>query len=288
MNAPVPVQDLPFRSTSLGRNVRARLRFLKSGSKTYLADQHTPHPFHITRPFAISGDPQGMATLYLQSSAGGLYHDDDHHLCVEVEDGALAHVTSQASTIIHNSHQSGSRVDVELKVGEGGWLEFCPEPAILFPGARLKSRLTAHVHPGSRLLFCDAQLWHDPEGGTAAFQELDNTITLRQSDGDNFYIDHALVSGSDWFGATDGRLCAGTFLVYDPGNAALISSELEACISRFDPSAIYAGHTHLNDRSVVVIRLLASTGAHLTEAMQAIWSAIRVAVTGKFPMPRRK
>ncbi|WP_422370037.1 urease accessory protein UreD [Hoeflea sp.] len=288
MNAPVPVQDLPFRSTSLGRSVRARLQFLKSGSKTYLADQHTPHPFHITRPFSISGDPEGMATLYLQSSAGGLYHDDDHHLSVEVEDRAFAHVTSQASTIIHNSHQSGSRVDVELKVGESSWLEFCPEPAILFPGARLKSTLTAHVHPKSRLLFCDAQLCHDPEGGRATFRELDNTISLSRSDGDVFYIDHALVSGGDWFGATDGHRCAGTFLVYDTDCAARISSALEGCIAGFDASNVYAGQTHLADRSVVVVRLLTSTGAHLTEAMQAIWSAIRVAVTGKVPMPRRK
>lgn len=288
MNAPVPVQDRPFRSTSLGRSVRARLRFLKSGRKTYLADQHTPHPFHITRPFSISCDPEGMATLYLQSSAGGLYHDDDHHMAIAVEDGACAHVTSQASTIIHNSHQSSSRIDVDLKVGKCGWLEFCPEPAILFPGARFKSTLTAHVHPGSRLLFCDAQLCHDPEGANAPFNELDNMISLRQSDGDVFYVDRALISGSDWLGATDGRRCAGTFLVYDTENAPQISAELEACISRFDASRVYAGQTHLTDRSIVVVRLIATTGADLTEAMRAIWSAIRVSLTGQVPMPRRK
>lgn len=288
MNIPVPVQDLPFRSTSLGRSVRARLQFRKSGNRTYLAGQHTPHPFHITRPFAISGDPEGMATLYLQSSAGGLYHDDDHHLCVEVDDGACAHVTSQASTIIHNSHQSGSRIDVELKVGENGWLEFCPEPAILFPGARLTSTLTAHVHPGSKLLFCDAQLCHDPDGDGATFNELDNKISLKNQNGETFYVDRAVVRGENWFGATDGRQCAGTVLVYDTENAALISSELEGCIAGFDASCVYAGHTHLADRSIVAVRLIATSGAHLTDAMQALWRAIRVALTGKVPMPRRK
>jgi urease accessory protein len=288
MNIPVPVQTLPFRSTSLGRSVSARLQFRRSGSKTYLAGQHTPHPFHITRPFSISGDPEGMATLYLQSSAGGLYHDDDHHLSVDVEDGASAHVTSQASTIIHNSHQTGSRIDVELRVGENGWLEFCPEPAILFPGARLTSTLTAHVHPGSKLLFCDSQLCHDPNGDAAPFNELDNTISLKTSDGETFYVERAFVSGERWFDATDGCRCAGTFLVHDSENAALISSRLEACIARFDASGIYAGKTLLADRSVVVVRLIATTGAHLTEAMRALWSAIRVALTGQVPMPRRK
>ncbi|MBU1304035.1 MAG: urease accessory protein UreD [Alphaproteobacteria bacterium] len=288
MNIPVPVQDLPFRSTSLGRSVRARLQFRSFGGKTYLAHQHTPHPFHITRPFSISGDPEGMATLYLQSSAGGLYHDDDHHLAVEVEDGAFAHVTSQASTIIHNSHQSGSKIDVELRVAQNGWLEFCPEPAILFPGARLASTLTAHVHASSKLLFCDAQLCHDPNGRGAPFSQLDNTIRLKTGEGETFYVDRAFVSGENWLGATDGRQCAGTFLVYDSDNAGLISSELEACIARFHESGIYAGQTHLADRSVVVVRLIATTGAHLTEAMRALWIAIRVALTGQFPMPRRK
>lgn len=288
MNIPVPVQDLPFRSTSLGRSVRARLQFCKSGNRTYLADQHTPHPFHITRPFSISGDPEGMATLYLQSSAGGLYHDDDHHLSVAVEDGALAHVTSQASTIIHNSHQSGSRIDVDLRVGENGWLEFCPEPAILFPGARLTSTLTAHVHPGSKLLFCDAQLCHDPEGDGATFNELDNKISLKNENGETFYVDRAVVRGETWFGATDGRQCAGTFVVYDNENAAEISSALEGCIGGFDASGVYAGQTHLADRSIVAVRLIATTGAHLTEAIRSLWSAIRVAQTGQVPMPRRK
>lgn len=288
MNAPVPVQDLPFRSTRLGRSVRARLQFRKYGNRTYLAGQHTPHPFHITRPFLISGDPEGMATLYLQSSAGGLYHDDDHHLCVEVEDGARAHVTSQASTIIHNSHQSGSRIDVELRVDENGWLEFCPEPAILFPGARLTSTLTAHVHPGSKLLFCDAQLCHDPDGDGATFNELDNKISLKNEDGETFYVDRAVVRGESWFGATDGRQCAGTFLVYDTEHAPLISSALEDCIAGFDASCVYAGHTHLADRSIVAVRLIAISGASLTDAMQALWKAIRFALTGATPMPRRK
>ena len=60
-----------------GRAVGAALRFRRSGNKTFLVKQYTPHPFHITRPFYVDGDPDSMATLYLQSSSGGLYGDDD-------------------------------------------------------------------------------------------------------------------------------------------------------------------------------------------------------------------
>ena len=57
-------------------SVDASLTFRQRGGRTFLGGQLTPHPFHITRPFYRPDDPAGMATLYLQSSSGGLYGDD--------------------------------------------------------------------------------------------------------------------------------------------------------------------------------------------------------------------
>ncbi len=83
-----------MRGPAARRQVAAKLTFRRHGSRSFLAHQHTPHPFHLTRPFYLPGDPQGMATLYLQSSSGGLYGDDDLSLHIALEEGAGAHVTA--------------------------------------------------------------------------------------------------------------------------------------------------------------------------------------------------
>lgn len=271
-----------------GPSVKAYLRFKKHGKQTYLIDQFTPHPFHITRPFRIESDPDGMATLYLQSSAGGLYHDDNQTLKIDINDGALAHITSQASTIIHNSHVGSSQYRTLLDVGENAWLEYCPEPNILFPGAFSKNAIHAKVRPSSRLILCDSQLFHDPDQESAPFQELRNEIIISGDDDIPFFSERAEIKGSSWFAATDGHQCAGTFIIYEPKMSDKLVSGLENCIAQFEPNLIYCGQSYLADRSIISVRLLAKSGLDLSNAMQTLWACTRIAITGKNPQPRRK
>ncbi len=270
------------------RSVKAHLKFKQHGFKTHLANQFTPHPFHITRPFMIEDDPNGMATLYLQSSSGGLYHDDEQVLNIDVAQGAHAHVTSQASTVVHNSHRGISKYSVDLKVYQNGWLEYCPEPNILFPGAKSENKINAVIGPNSRLILTDSQLLHDPTGQGIFFQSLVNEIVIRHPDQLPFYIERSVVSGKHWFSATDGKLCAGTFIVYDRQAIDNISNALEECISKFDPKQTYAGLSVLKDRSITSVRMIAKSGADLSNSMTKLWEAARFAMTGQMPKPRRK
>ncbi|WP_434053098.1 MAG: urease accessory protein UreD [Roseibium sp.] len=288
MNAPLPAKTLRTIRTPGRKPVAASLCFRRSRGKTHLSHQLAPHPFHITRPFYMHGDPEGMATLYLQSSAGGLYNDDDHSLAIRVENQAKAHVTSQASTIVHAGHNGETRLSVDLDVGTGGCLEFCPDPAILFPTARLKSSVNARVGRDSVLMVCDAQLAHDPEERGSGFDYLDNEIRLSDTQGNAFFADRTYVTGENWINATGGYACAGTFLFCGSEQSTAVSIALEACIAGFDPSSIYAGQTFDRHRSVALVRLLAATGADLTRALQTLWMTARVASTGELPVHRKK
>ncbi len=87
----------------LGRGVEATLRFAVGGGRTMLAHQHVPYPFHVTRPFYLDPQRPHLATLYLQSAAGGLYRGDRLLLAIDVAPGGSAHVTTQASMIVHDT-----------------------------------------------------------------------------------------------------------------------------------------------------------------------------------------
>lgn len=86
-----------------------------------------------------------MPTLYLQSCAGGMFEGDDLCLRIEAGAGTSAHVTSDASTIVHSMEQEAAAQCLEIRAREGAFLEYLPDPSILFPRARLDSRVQIPV-----------------------------------------------------------------------------------------------------------------------------------------------
>lgn len=276
------------------RRVAARLAFRRAGAKTILAAQRSPHPFHITRPFHLEGDPRGMATLYLQSSSGGLYGDDDLSLEICVAEGAAAHVTTQASTVTHDARGGETRQRVDLSVAAGGLLEYCPDPQILFAGARLRAEIVARAAPGAWLLIADAALVHDPAGRGRPFDRFVNEIRIETSEGALLLIDRARIEGADWAARTAGRPCCGALIAVAPGpeEAAGLAERLAAALAEIERAdgvgRVYGGVSPLPERGVALARFLAADGAALSTAQEALRRAARIAMTGAPPARRPK
>ncbi|TVR46275.1 MAG: urease accessory protein UreD [Rhodobacteraceae bacterium] len=267
----------------LGRSVRSSLTFAQIQGRTHLMGQHTPHPFHITRPFRHPHDPQGMVTLYLQSSSGGLYGDDDLALAVRVEAGAAVHLTTQASTVVHDARgRHGTRQLVTLDVAEGALLEYLPDPSILMAGARLGTRIDARLAPGATLMLADAQMWHDPEGRGRHFDWLESEIQINGADRP-LLLERFTVEGEAWLKRTGGFRCAGMVLVAGDIRAA---DQMQKAAD--EVPELYAGLSILADRDIAILRFLAQDGVALSRALKSIWAAARLALTGQKPAARRK
>lgn len=281
---------IPLRSTPVaaaparGRQVRAALGFRAGPRGAWLAHQITPHPFHITRPFRIAGDPAGMATLYLQSSSGGLYGDDDLSLSIDVGAGASAHVTTQASTVVHHARGGCAHMGVEITAGEGALAEYMPDPAILFAGARLDTRLSLTLREGARAILCDAALHHDPGGTGAPFERLTAETRIRGPEGPRL-IDRIDVAGADWAARTSGWPCHANLIVAGDGAADAVAP-IRSALS--EDAGVWAGVSAFPDRAVAIARILAPDGVALTRALHRGWAAARMALTGRRPRKRQK
>lgn len=268
---------------AITRPVRAALDFRDVAGSTHLMGQHTPHPFHITRPFRHPRDPQGMATLYLQSSSGGLYGGDDLGLTIRVESGAAAYVTTQASTIVHDARGAGAASqEVMIEVGEGGWLEYLPDPTILMSGSYMINRVSARIAKGARLLMADAQLCHDPDGDGRPFDLLSSFVSFAGPEGLRL-VDRFEVPGADWLARTGGARCSGMVV------AAGVNEAGPAMIEVLDKMpGVYAGLSEFPERDVSILRFLTDDGVSMSRAMTASWRAARLALTGVEPHARRK
>ena len=263
-----------------------------SGGKSYLARQYACYPFHLCRAQYLDPDLPEMASLYVQTSAGGIYAGDRLDVEIRTEAGARAHVTTQASSIAYRMPDGEARQRIRLSGGPGSLLEYLPDPTILFPEARLRSATTLEPAPGALIIAGDSFLPHDPDGAGRPFAYCAGETRVVDPEGRLLSLDRFHFDGAAWTSGAAGvngeRLMQGTLLA--AGDAAAPETLLEALREGLAkaPPAVYAAASALPNRCGAWARLLAADGAELTETMHALWVALRAAVTGHPPARRRK
>ncbi len=232
-----------------------------------------------------------MATLYTQSSAGGLFDGDRLALSITAEAGVEARLTTQASTIVHRTRRDAARHAVRLVAESGSLLEYLPDPTILFPESRLHSRIVLSVDETAQVILGDSYLAHDPDGRTCPFGWLDNEVTIVGDDGQLLVSDRFRVAGENWnrreIGVLGRYSAQATLMVLTPGqDIADLGPALRAALEA--QRGIYGGVSELPNECGIWVRLIAGDGASLRSAMLAAWAAARSALTGSVPSPRRK
>jgi len=257
---------------------------------TYVRRQRVGYPFHLGRALTSPGDPAGMPTLYLQSCAGGMFEGDDLRLRIEAGERSSAHVTSGASTIVHSMELEPAVQRLEIHAREGAFLEYLPDPSILFPRARLDNRVRITVHPGSTVIAGDSLLLHDPKGGNGVFDWLRSETRIEEASGRLLVCDRFRIEGSELARGLAG--VAGTsaaqgslFVVTGAKPAADLVAAMREALLLPD---VYAGAALLPNRAGAWARILATDAAALKTAMFNAWSATRKLLTGAMPVQRRK
>jgi urease accessory protein len=257
---------------------------------TQLVHQFAGYPFHLCRPFRLDGDPAAMLTLYVQSCSGGIYEGDRLSTFVEVDEGASAHVTTQAACIAYGMREAGARHHAALEAAAGSLLEYVPDPVILFPKARLDARLLVRAEPGSRVVAVEAFLLHDPLGQARPFARLASLLQIEdRGNGRVLFRDRIDIAGDAWIGRNPGvtGVAAGmaTLIVLD-SDAAALSERLRARLASVPD--VWAGASLLPEGAGAVGRILALDGRALRAGIAAAWCAARLHWTGAEPPHRRK
>lgn len=259
--------------------------------RTYLDRQFAGYPFHVCRPHYFPHDAPGQATLYIQSSAGGIYQEDAHDLRFVAGEGTRAHVTTQASTIVHGMERGGATQRTSVTAGPGSHVEVVPDPLILFPSSRLSTTLTILVHESATAIVADSFLIHDPQSLDGSFESFEARTLIEDMDGTRLATDRFRISGRDVLAETPGitgsTRAQGLLMVIQRANdlsglLERLRAELAAC------DDVFAGVSELPNNAGVWLRMLAPDGAALRGAMMVAWASASEAMTGIRPLPRRK
>ena len=264
---------------------RARLRFAKQNhSRTFLAEQQVGYPFHITRPFYLEGDPAGMPTLYLQSVSGGIYAGDDISLDMQIDAGAQAQVTTQASTIVHSARLQAARQAVTIQANEGALFEYLADPLVLFPDARLDTSLHIEAQPGAAVIATDAFINHDPDGEERVFAALCNELVIKRT-GIRHCVDRFRVTGEMFRQHTPYCAHGTVVVVCDHLQRECLDALNSALATALD---VYAGASLLPYDNGAWARILATDSHALRQALTVCWQILRTTLVGTKPQRRRK
>lgn len=283
------------KSASSGRKVasgRLELDFAADANGlTYLRHQYADYPFHVCRLQYQDTALPGLATLYIQSSSGGVYEDDLLDVSIAADAAAQAHVTTQAATIVHSmpSGQAEQRVTIDCK--QKSYLEYLPDPQILFPGSAFISRIVVRLEENATALISDGFLQHDPGGTGNGHVDYGSEIVIEDAGGEVLAIDrlriHGNILGQHIPGVTGAFAAQSTFVVAGRNDSydALLSA-LRGI--HFDSREAVIGSTLLPNSAGLLVRLLAADGVALRRSQHLVWHSIRAVLKGHPPAERRK
>lgn len=257
--------------------------------RTFLARQFASYPFHVCKVLYDDVDRQGMGTIYTQSSAGGLYEHDRHLIEIVAGEGAEAHVTTQASTIVHSMKSGVARQTATINVGPGSFLEVLPDPQILFPQSSYEGISRIRMAEGGTCIVSDSFLTHDPLARGSMPLRYCNEIIVENGDGRAIAIDRLHIDEQTFHNPSPGvmgrfKACA-TMMVLLPSHACSLDFSDLADVS-LDGALI--GTSVLPSNAGHLVRILAVDGVQLKQSMFACWSVVRTTMLGRAPTKRRK
>jgi urease accessory protein len=178
--------------------------------------------------------------------------------------------------------------DVFIEAEEGAYIEFLPDPQVLFPESRFSSLIRVQKARGSTTLVADAFLVHDPSSSDACFSTYASEIQVVSESGEALAIDRQKIEGSlfarHWPGITGHFSAQGSLVIVSDRP----SDDLQDRLQIIDVEGAVIGASALPSSCGLFTRILAKDGISLRSAMHAIWSTVRTEIKGAAPRPRRK
>ena len=145
----------------------------------------------VTRAFAAS--PLRLLTprnhgpaswIYTSTFGGGLVGGDAFHLDVDVREGAMAYLATQAATKVYRSPVA-TRVELDAAVGRDAVLVVAPDPVVCFAGSSYRQDQRFALHERGSLVFVDwMSSGRHASGERWQFDRYDSRVVIRQGERD--------------------------------------------------------------------------------------------------------
>jgi urease accessory protein len=286
---------------AVGKGGELDLRFARGrdGQSRLVYDRATV-PFHLTGGLYHDESLPEIASAYVQDPTGGIAQGDRYEARIEVGPDARAHVSTGSATKVLRMERNYGSSHLSIRVDDGGYLEYLPDPTILHRDARFWG--TVDVELGTDAAVC---LWDVVVPGRLArdeaftFDRLHTSVEARGADGELFADTLALDGGDHLRGPGlfgEFRVVGTCYVVApDHDDVGTLADDLHACVQRDadddagddEPGAV-GGASVLPRDAGVAVRVLGDRASDVTDRFASVWDGARRALVGASAPDARK
>lgn len=263
--------------------------------QTHLTERAQEPPLQVVRAFELS---DGAALIHLHNLSGGVLGGDRLETVLDIAPGAQAQVTTTGATRVYRPRavDEAAVQTTDVSVGEGGLLEYLPDPLIPFAGSRFRQETRIALTPGAGLFWWETVApGRVAHGEVFAYDRLDISLDLHAA-GRLIARERARLEPALRPLESPARLgpyrhfC--TFYICrvgePPARWAALEAELGTMAREMSrPGDLLWGASALPAHGLSV-RALSRTGRDLPAGLLAFWRAAKRALYGRDAVPPRK
>ena len=285
-----PYHDEPGQMASgvAGKNGVLDLRFARQGDRSVLAYLYRQAPLLVQQALYWDEHLPGLPCVYVITTSGCVLQGDRLALSITVGPDAMAHITTQSATKVHQMDANFAAQSQRLSLAQNAYLEFLPGPTIPHRHSRFITHTHATVADGATLLYGEIlQPGRKYHGEVFEYDLYSSSLCAGRPDGTPLFTEKLIaepwrhpVRQAGVMGEFD--VFANVTLVTPPRHAARIFDQVG---SPTGPCA--AGVSRLPNDAGLVYKVLGMETEPVKAAVRAFWAMVRQEVAGA-PIPEAR
>lgn len=281
------------RSGARGKHGVLEMEFARRDERSVLAHLYRQAPLVAQQALYWDEQLPAMPCVFMITTSGCVLQGDRLDVSISVRQGAMAHVTTQAATKIHQMDAGFAAQSTRLHVADEAYLELLPGPVIPHRHSRFITNTTAVVAPTATVLIAElvtpGRKYHD-DGELFEYDHYSSALTIARPDGsalcaDKFVIEpwRIPVRRAGVMGEFD--VLASVTLAAPPHVAGAVLERVDATID--DGAACAVGASRLPNDAGLVCKVLGREIDPVRARVREFWQLVRQEAIGvPIPQPR--
>ena len=273
---------------SHGKRGSLRLGFeLDSRGRSILRDLERRAPLIVQQELYFDECWPEMPCVYILSSGGPNVDGDRYEQSFEVRRNACAHISTGAATKLAEMRRDYSSLRQKIRLDEGAYMEFLPEPVIPCRHTRFAAVTDIEIAPSATLFYSEIYLGgrrYYGEGESFAYDILSVCTRARRPDGEPLFREKFIIRPQQRNVSSVGAMNG--FEVF--ANAVVLTPQPHAD-ALYDASAAFidhaegiaAGVTRLPGGCGVILKVLSRDTEPAKRLVRRFCSSVRQQVKGR-------
>jgi urease accessory protein len=276
-----------------GKHGVLELTFSRHDSRSVLSHLYRQAPLHAQQALYWDEHLPELACVYMITTSGCVLQGDRLDVRVRLEPGAMAHITTQAATKIHQMDANFGSQSQQLTLADNAYLEFLPGATIPHRHSRFVTQTEVTVSGSATLLFAELLLpgrTHYAGGELFEYDLYSSALSASRPDGTALCSEKLLAQPARYPVRDAGAM--GTFNVFANVTVLTPARHAEAILEQVLPgrdedSECLSGASRLPGDAGLSYKVLGRETEAVMTAVRRFWSLVRREVTGALvPDPR--